>query len=103
MALAGHAVNMAAIDRMVIGLSILLGMLHLYTAPLPATGRSVPELITAMGGSLQGMIVADAGTARMEQFGLAGTAFRELFGGEAVFGANGLVRRQPRHAPARRA
>ena len=63
MALSGGGVNMAAIVRMVIGLSIPLGMLQFYTAPLPGAGRSVPDLITGMGEWLQLMIVADAGTA----------------------------------------
>ena len=66
LALAGHGVNMAAVVRMVIGLFIPLRMLQPYTAPLPGTGRGVPELITGMGGWLQAMIVADAGTAMME-------------------------------------
>ena len=87
MALSGHGVNMAAVVRMVIGLSIPLGMLQFYTSPLPGAGRSVPELITGMGEWLQLMIVADAGTAMLEQLALAGTAFRELFAGEGVFGS----------------
>ena len=87
MALSGGGINMAAVVRMVIGLSIPLGMLQFYTAPLPGAGRSVPELITGMGEWLQLMIVADAGTAMMEQLALAGTAFRELFAGEGVFGS----------------
>ena len=91
MALSGQGVNMAAVVRMVIGLSIPLGMLQFYTAPLPGAGRSVPELITGMGEWLQLMIVADAGTAMMEQLALAGTAFRELFAGEGVFGGLGAL------------
>ena len=87
MALSGGGINMAAVVRMVIGLSIPLGMLQFYTAPLPGAGRSVPELITGMGEWLQLMIVADAGTAMLEQLALAGTAFRELFAGEGVFGS----------------
>ena len=87
MALSGHGINMAAVVRMVIGLSIPLGMLQFYTSPLPGAGRSVPELITGMGEWLQLMIVADAGTAMMEELALAGTAFRELFAGEGVFGS----------------
>lgn len=79
MALSGHGVNMAAVVRMVIGLSIPLGMLRFYTAPLPGTGRSVPDLITGMGDWLQGMIVADAGTAMLEQLGLATGAWRAQF------------------------
>ena len=86
MALSGGGINMAAVVRMVIGLSIPPGMLQFYTAPLPGAGRSVPELITGMGEWLQLMIVADAETAMMEQLALAGTAFRELFAGEGVFG-----------------
>ncbi len=87
MALSGHGVNMAAVVRMVIGLSIPLGMLRFYTAPLPGTGRSVPDLITGMGDWLQGMIVADAGTAMLEQLGLATGAWRELFAGQGRFGS----------------
>ena len=56
-----------------------------------------------MGGSFQVMLVADTDTAMMEQLGLAGTAFRELFGGEGVFGGTASVRLEHRHAPARRA
>ncbi|MCY4661764.1 MAG: type IV secretion system protein [Acidobacteria bacterium] len=86
MALSGHGVNMAAVVRMVIGLSIPLGMLQFYTAALPGTGRSVPDLITGMGEWLQTMIVADAGSAMLEQFGLALAAWREQFGDRGIFG-----------------
>ena len=86
MALSGHGVNMAAVVRMVIGLSIPLGMLQFYTAPLPGAGRSVPDLITGMGEWLQTMIVADAGSAMLEQLGLAVGAWREQFGGRGIFG-----------------
>ncbi len=86
MALSGHGVNMAAVVRMVIGLSIPLGMLQFYTAPLPGAGRSVPDLITGMGEWLQTMIVADAGSAMLEQLGLALSAWREQFGGRGIFG-----------------
>ena len=86
MALAGHGVNMAAVVRMVIGLAIPLGMLRFYTTPLPGAGRSVPDLITGMGDWLQGMIVADAGTAMLEQLGLAMGAWQEQFGGQGIFG-----------------
>ena len=94
MALSGHGVNMAAVVRMVIGLSIPLGMLRFYTAPLPGAGRSVPDLITGMGEWLQGMIVADAGTAMAEQIALAMGAWQALFargrfvGGLFSFGWN---------------
>ncbi len=86
MALSGGGVNMAAVVRMVIGLSIPLGMLQFYTAPLPGAGRSVPDLITGMGEWLQTMIVADAGSAMLEQLGLALAAWREQFGGRGIFG-----------------
>ncbi len=86
MALSGGGINMAAVVRMVIGLSIPLGMLQFYTAPLPGAGRSVPDLITGMGEWLQTMIVADAGSAMLEQFTLAATAWREQFGGQGIFG-----------------
>ena len=86
MALSGGGVNMAAVVRMVIGLSIPLGMLQFYTAPLPGAGRSVPDLITGMGEWLQTMIVADAGSAMLEQLGLALAAWREQFGGRGILG-----------------
>ena len=86
MALSGQGINMASVVRMVIGLSIPLGMLQFYTAPLPGTGRSVPDLITGMGEWLQTMIVADAGSAMLEQLGLALAAWREQFGGRGIFG-----------------
>ena len=79
-ALSGAGVNMAALVRMVIGLSIPLGMLQFYTAPLPGAGQSVPELITGMGEWLQRLIVADAGTAMVEQLGLATGAWQEVLG-----------------------
>ena len=85
-ALTGGGINMAAVVRMVVGLSIPLGMLQFYTAPLPGAGRSVPELITGMGEWLQLMIVGDAGAAMLEQLGLAGNAWRELMGGGGPFG-----------------
>ena len=86
MALSGGGVNMAAVVRMVIGLSIPLGMLQFYAAPLPGAGQSVPDLITGMGEWLQSMIVADAGSAMLEQLGLALAAWREQFGGRGIFG-----------------
>ena len=97
MALSGHGVNMAAVVRMVIGLSIPLGMLRFYSAPLPGAGRSVPDLITGMGEWLQLMIVADAGTAMVEQLGLATGAWQalsargQLDGGLFTFGWNALT------------
>ncbi len=89
MALSGGGINIPGVVRMVIGLSIPLGMLQFYTSPLPGTGRSVPELITGMGEWLQLMIVADAGAAMMEQLGLAGTAWREMLGDGGPFGGMG--------------
>lgn len=56
MALSGH-LNMAAVVRLVIGLSIPLGMLQFYTVALPGAGDSVPNLIAGMGGWLQERIV----------------------------------------------
>ena len=91
MALSGGGINMGGVVRMVIGLSIPLGMLQFYTSPLPGTGRSVPELITGMGEWLQLMIVSDAGAAMLEQLGLAAGAFRELLGAGGPFGAAGGV------------
>ena len=85
-ALSGGGINMAAVVRMVIGLSIPLGMLQFYTAPLPGAGRSVPDLITGMGEWLQLMIVSDAGAGMLEQIGLAMSAWQELFAGQGFFG-----------------
>ena len=86
MALSGGGVQMGGVVRMVIGLAIPLGMLRFYTAPLPGTGRSVPDLITGMGEWLQLMIVADAGMAMLEQMGLAAGAWMDLFAGRGLFG-----------------
>ena len=85
-ALSGGGINMAGVVRMVIGLSIPLGMLQFYTAPLPGAGRSVPDLITGMGEWLQLMIVSDAGAGMLEQIGLAMSAWQELFAGQGFFG-----------------
>ena len=85
-ALSGGGINMAAVVRLVIGLSIPLGMLRFYTAPLPGAGRSVPDLITGMGEWLQLMIVSDAGAGMLEQIGLAMSAWQELFAGQGFFG-----------------
>ena len=90
-ALSGGGINMAAVVRLVIGLSIPLGMLQFYTAPLPGAGRSVPELITGMGEWLQLMIVSDSGSAMLEQLALAGSGFRELLGGGGPFGGMGSI------------
>ena len=86
MALTGHGVTMAAVVRMILGLSIPLGMLRFYTAPLPGTGRSVPDLITGMGAWLQDQIVSDAGTTMLTQLSLAGDAWQAMFGGQGLFG-----------------
>ena len=61
-------------------------MLQFYTIPPPGAGRSVPDLITGMGEWLQLMIVADAGSAMLEQLGLALGVWREQFGGQGIFG-----------------
>ncbi len=61
MALSGGGVNMASVVRMVMTLSIPLGMLQFYAVPLPGVGLSVPDIITGMGSWLHGVIVADAG------------------------------------------
>ena len=80
MMLGGAGFQMAAVVRLVIGLSIPLGMLRFYTAALPGTGRSVPDLITGMGGWLQGVLVSDVGTRRYAQLQVAMPAFREALG-----------------------
>ncbi|MCY4074932.1 MAG: type IV secretion system protein [Acidobacteria bacterium] len=89
MALAGGGVNMAAVVRLVFGLAVPLGMLRFYTAPLPGAGRSVPELVTGMGGWVQALVVADAGNAMLAQIQVAAAAAQEMlvrsgFGGSAL-------------------
>ena len=60
MALSGGGFNMAAFVRLVITLAIPLGILEFYVDSLPGTGgMSVPDVITGMGGWLQGVILAD--------------------------------------------
>jgi hypothetical protein len=52
MALAGRGLNMEAVVRLIITLSIPLGMLQFYVTPLYG-GLNVPDLITGMGGWIQ--------------------------------------------------
>ena len=61
MALSGGGVNMASVVKMIITLSIPLGMLQFYTQPLPGLTLTVPDVITGMGDWLHGIIVAGAG------------------------------------------
>ena len=61
MALSGGGVNMASVVKMVITLSIPLGMLQFYTQPLPGLTLTVPDVITGMGNWLHGVIVAGTG------------------------------------------
>ena len=61
MALAGGGVNMASVVKMIVTLSIPLGMLQFYTQPLPGLTLSVPDVITGMGNWLHGIIIAGAG------------------------------------------
>ena len=86
MALGGGGLNMATVARMVLGLSIPLGMLRFYTAPLPGTGQTAPDLITGMGGWLKDLIVNDSSEQMMTQiramFAALGTRLGEgFFGG----------------------
>lgn len=52
MALAGRGLNMDAVVRLIITLSIPFGMLRFYVNPLYG-GLNVPDLITGMGGWIQ--------------------------------------------------
>ena len=61
MALSGGGVNMASVVKMIVTLSIPLGMLQFYTQPLPGLTLTVPDVITGMGNWLHGVIVAGAG------------------------------------------
>ena len=61
MALSGGGVNMASVVKMIVTVSIPLGMLQFYTQPLPGLTLSVPDVITGMGNWLHGVIVAGAG------------------------------------------
>ena len=80
MALAGGGLNMAAVARMVLGLSIPLGMLRFYVTALPGTTMTVPDLITGMGRWLNGLIVNDSGEQMLTQIEAAFTAFTNRLG-----------------------
>lgn len=84
MALAGQGLNMAALVRLVIGLSIPLGMLRFYVTPLVG-GFTVPDLITGMGAWLQDMIVADTGRVMGEEIFNAFNAFSNRLGEAGFF------------------
>ncbi len=87
MALRGYGVDMAGVIRLVIGLSIPLGMLQFYRSPLPGAGLSVPELITRMGPWLQGVIGGNTLDRLWQQMELAIGAWTGLFTrGQAVGG-----------------
>ncbi len=64
-------------------------MLQFYTAPLPAAGRSVPDLILV---HRDGRVAPDDDPRRRRQrhagavLTLAGTAWREQLGGQGIFG-----------------
>ena len=79
MALRGSGVDMAGVIRLVIGLSIPLGMLQFYRTPLPGAGWSVPELITRMGPWLQGVIGGNTLDRVWQQVELAIGAWTGLF------------------------
>ena len=61
MALSGGGLNMASVVKMIVSLSIPLGMLQFYTQPLPGLTYTVPDVITGMGNWLHGVIVAGSG------------------------------------------
>ena len=61
MALSGGGLNMASVVKMIVSLSIPLGMLQFYTSPLPGLTYTVPDVITGMGNWLHGVIVAGSG------------------------------------------
>lgn len=87
MALRGYGVDMAGVIRLVIGLSIPLGILQFYTTSLPGTGRSVPNLITGMGEWLQLQIASDMIVRLWEAMAEAVGAWTGLFTrGQAVGG-----------------
>ena len=87
MALRGYGVDMAGVIRLVIGLSIPLGMLQFYRTPLPGASESVPELISRMGPWLQGVIAGNTVDRVWQQVELAIGAWTGLFTrGQAVGG-----------------
>ena len=86
MSLAGGGLNMASVVRMVIGLSIPLGMLRFYSAPLPGTGQTIPDLIAGMGEWLHNLLVADAGQVMLEQMQVGFDAFANRLGESGFLG-----------------
>ena len=87
MAMSGGGLNMAVVARMALGLSIPLGMLRFYTAALPGTTMTAPDLITGMGGWLKNLILNDSAQRMLTEIMAAFTAMRaglgeRFFGGE---------------------
>ena len=63
MALAGRGVDLAGFVEFVFSLMIPWGMLQFYAAAVPGLGLTTPQVLTGMGGWIQGLLIADAGTA----------------------------------------
>ena len=91
MALSGGPLNVGQAVRMVLAVSIPLGMLQFYTTPLPGTGgMTVPQLIVGMGRFINQIVVADAGQQMGEEvFGAFGS-FALRLGEGGFLGENGV-------------
>ena len=62
-AFSGEGWNAWDVIQMIIFLSIPRGMLEFYATPMPGVGISFPEIIVNQGSWLNGIIVADTGSA----------------------------------------
>lgn len=63
MALAGRGVDLAGFVEFVFGLVLPWAMLQFYDAAIPGLGLTTTQVLTGMGGWMQGFLIADAGTA----------------------------------------
>ena len=62
MALAGRGVDLAGLVEFVFGLVMPWAMLQFYAASVPVLGLTTTQVLTGMGGWVQGFLIADAGT-----------------------------------------
>jgi hypothetical protein len=63
MALAGRGVDLAGLVEFVFGLVLPWAMLQFYAASVPGLGLTTTQVLTGMGGWVQGFLIDDAGTA----------------------------------------
>lgn len=63
MALAGRGVDLAGFVEFIFSLVLPWAMLQFYAAAVPGLGLTTTQVLTGMGGWVQGMLIDDAGTA----------------------------------------